>query len=131
MLTYAICILCRKRAATCGSDLLARGLRRREREPWHDPAEPPERVVDPLEQRRGPWGPGRAHVALEKADQPLAIALVEWLEPDEIAVHEPLVRVEDEGLAARHPRAEVAAVRPEHDHDPARHVLACVVADPL
>src|SRR5262249_47515407 len=48
-----------------------------------------------------------------------------------LAVHESLVRVEQEALATGHPGAEVPPMRTEHDHRAAGHVLAGVVAHPF
>src|SRR5712675_2009290 len=44
---------------------------------------------------------------------------------------EPLVGIEQEALAAGHPRSDVSPVRPEDDDRSERHVLTGVVADTL
>src|SRR6476620_4467842 len=70
-------------------------------------------------------------MALEEADEALAVAPLERRELDELEVDEALVRVEQERLASGHPRSEVPTVRSEHDDGAARHVLAGMVADAL
>ena len=70
-------------------------------------------------------------MTLEQLDQAFGLVSLERDERDEIAVHEPLVGIEQERLPAGHPGAEVAAVRPEDDDGAAGHVLARVVADAL
>ena len=70
-------------------------------------------------------------VTLEQAREALHVVGLELEQAHELAVHQALVRIEQERLAAGHARAEVAPVRSEHDHRAARHVLAGVVADAL
>ncbi len=54
-------------------------------------------------------------MALEQLAEPLRLVALERDEGDEVVVHEALVGVEQERLAAGHPGAEVPAVRPEDD----------------
>ena len=75
--------------------------------------------------------PVARRVPLEEPQQPLGSSSLELDDRDQLVVDQPLVGVEQERLAAGHPRAEVAAVRAEHDDGAARHVLAGVVADAL
>ena len=66
------------------------------------------------------------------ADERHFIRLIEPLEIDHVDVaveRERAVGIEHVGDAAAHAGGEVAAGPPEHDHAPAGHVLAAVIAD--
>src|SRR5215211_7610492 len=117
MLTYAICIVCMKKLSYASRDetrLVARvalcELRARREAP-----ESTERGVPAREQRLGARRAGEPHVELEQLEQSLGVTPLQRHECDEVAVHEALVRVEQECLPARHPRTEIAAVVAEHD----------------
>src|SRR5579872_6416760 len=60
------------------------------------------------------------------------VVLVEWLKVDELvvaALREPVMLVEDVCDPTAHPGCEVATGAAEHNHPPAGHVLAAVIAD--
>src|SRR5262245_27271872 len=117
MLTYGICIVCtmKENYASGGETRLARPLALRELRLRCEPHEAGHRRLSLRQQRRGAERPGEPLVPLQQLDESVGIGVLERDEGDEVAVDQPLVRVEQERLAARHPRSEVAAVLPEDD----------------
>ena len=97
----------------------------------HHLGEPRRRCGPVLEQRAADGGAGVLHVPLDEHLQQVDVLAVERLEVDHLGVDPLLVQVEDVRRAAAHAGREVAADATEHDHLPARHVLAAVVADAL
>src|SRR3954471_1282539 len=91
-------------------------------------------LIPPVEDPRGDRRVRKLAVLLDERADRVEVLVVHLLELDELRVAargELALGIEDVGDAATHARGEVAPGRTEHDHAPAGHVLAAVIADSL